>query len=54
MKPFYHLIHQPDGSLVDWGRNATVNGVRGYGGARWYSGEAAEVMKLVLKYMGKR
>lgn len=44
----------PDGSVIDWGRHATVNGVRGNGGARIYRGEAAEVMKLVLKYMGQK
>lgn len=50
MKAINLLQRQPDGSFVDWGRNATVAGVRGEGGAVWYRGEAAEVMHLVLKH----
>jgi hypothetical protein len=50
MKPLTLLQLLPDGEFIDWGRNVTVNGVRGYGGARHYSGEAAEVMELVLKH----
>lgn len=46
----HRLIPQPDGSFIDWGRNATINGVRGEGPAKHYSGEAAEVMRLVLQY----
>jgi len=48
MKIFLQLL--PNGDVCDWGRHATVNGERGYGGARYYSGEAAKVMRLVLKY----
>jgi len=44
----------PDGTFIDWGRNATVNGKRGTGGAVHYSGEAAKVMELVLKYTEKK
>ncbi|WP_169331898.1 hypothetical protein [Zavarzinella formosa] len=44
------LVPQPDGSFIDWGRNATINGVRGEGPAFCYYGEAAEVMRLVLKH----
>lgn len=50
MKPLTLLHRLPDGSFMDWGRNATVNGVRGEGGAVVYRGEAAEVMRLVLRY----
>ena len=53
-KPFagttVFLQRWPDGTFVDWGRHATVRGVRGQGPARWYKGEAAEVMALVLKH----
>lgn len=48
------LQRMPDGSLIDWGRHVTVNGKRGHGGARVYMGEAAEVMKLVIKHSGGR
>lgn len=48
----YFLIELPDGSLIEYGRHAVVNGKRGTGPARHYSGEAAEVMKLVLRYSG--
>ncbi len=44
------LQRLPDGSFIDWGRNGTVNGVRGEGEAVVYSGEAAKVMELGLKY----
>jgi hypothetical protein len=44
------LQRQPSGSFVDWGRHASVNSVRGEGPALWYTGEAAEVLALVLKY----
>ena len=44
------LQRQPDGTLIDWGRHATVSGVRGEGPARWFTGEAAEVMALVLRH----
>jgi hypothetical protein len=48
-----HLLQrQPDGNFIDWGRHATVNGVRGHGGARYYTGEAARVLALVLKHSG--
>lgn len=46
METFLQVL--PDGTLMDWGRYATVNGRRGTGGAVRYCGEAAEVMKLVL------
>ena len=44
------LQRQPDGTLVDWGRHATVGGIRGEGPARWFTGEAARVMALVLRH----
>jgi len=40
----------PDGTFMYWGRHWRSFGVEGYGPAYWYKGEAAEVMKLVLKY----
>ncbi len=46
------LHRQPDGTFVDWGRHAHTGGVRGEGGARWYQGEAARVMALVLEHSG--
>ncbi|WP_193619494.1 hypothetical protein [Fimbriiglobus ruber] len=49
----HRLIPQPDGSFIDWGRNATINGVRGFGPARYYGGEAAEVLRVLLRYSGK-
>ncbi|WP_238603033.1 hypothetical protein [Fimbriiglobus ruber] len=49
----HFLIPQPDGSFIDWGRNATINGVRGFGPARYYGGEAAEVLRVLLRYSGK-
>lgn len=48
------LQRQPDGTFVDWGRNVTVNGQRGEGMARWYCGEAARVMALVVKHSEKK
>lgn len=42
-----------DGSFIERGRNASINGVRGDGGARHYSGEAARVLALVLKHPRK-
>jgi hypothetical protein len=50
MKQVNLLQRLPDGTFLDWGRNATVNGVRGEGGAVWYRGEAAEVMRVLLKH----
>ncbi len=44
------LHRQPDGTLIDWGRNWRIFGRQGVGGARWYSGEALELMNLVLKH----
>lgn len=44
------LQRQPDGSFVDWGRH----GPGGTGPARWYRGEAAEVLALVLRYTEAR
>lgn len=46
------LHRQSDGSFINWGRNATINGHRGEGGALWYRGEDAKIMQLVIKYMG--
>lgn len=41
----------PNGDVVDWGRHTIIDGVRcGSGPARYYTGEAAKVMRLVLKY----
>lgn len=34
-------------AYIKWGRNATINGQRGEGGAMVYMGEAYEVMKLL-------
>lgn len=48
------LQRQPDGSFIDWGRSVTVKGDRGEGPARWYIGEAAKVMALVLESGKKR
>lgn len=45
------LAPQPDGSFVDWGRHWGLPG--SCGPVRLYIGEAAEVMKLVLKHMEK-
>ena len=39
--------------MIDWGRHAKVNGMRGTGGAVMYVGEAAEVMRLVCNSMRK-
>lgn len=50
----YLLQRQPDGCLIDWGRHATVAGVRGQGGARHYSGEHAEILLLLCKYAKPR
>lgn len=49
----HFLTELPDGSLMDYGRHAVVNGVRGTGPVRCYSGEAAEVMSLVLAHTGR-
>ncbi len=54
MKRRIFLQRQPDGTFIDWGRSVTVKGERGEGPARWYSGEAARVMALVLKHEKKR
>ena len=47
----HRLIPQADGALIDWGRHATINGVRGVGSPKYYSGEDAEVLRLVIKHM---
>jgi hypothetical protein len=44
------LQQQANGDVINWGRHATVNGQRGEGGASWYRGEAARIMRLVLKH----
>lgn len=54
MKRRIFLQRQHDGSFIDWGRHGTVKGERGEGPARWYSGEAARVMELVVKHEKKR
>ena len=46
------LIRQSDGSLIDWGRNATIDGVRGEGPARCYVGEDAEVLRYSMHAIG--
>ena len=52
------ILHRlPNGDFIDYGRHwrgMTVNGVpvSGEGPALHYSGEAAEVMRLVLQHMG--
>ena len=50
MKQINQLQRQPGGGLIDWGRHATVKGKRGEGGALYYTGEAAEVMQILLKH----
>ena len=47
-----------DGTFIDWGRHwrgMSVDGKRldGDGAARYYAGEAAEVMELILKHERK-
>jgi hypothetical protein len=42
-----HLHRQPDGSFVDWGRH----GPGREGPALHYTGEAAEVLRLVLAHV---
>lgn len=54
MKMNRYLMRQPNGEFIDWGRHATVNGVRGVGAAVYYRGEAAKVMALVLKYTERK
>ena len=54
MKKINMLQRQPCGGLIDWGREATVKGQRGEGGARYYTGEAANIMQVVLKYWGMK
>ena len=46
------LERLPDGSFINWGRHWRTYGIEGAGPAYHYSGEAAEVLKLVLKYSG--
>lgn len=49
MKTYLYL--SPSGEVFDFGRHTVIDGKRvGYGPAVCYSGEAAEVMRLVLKY----
>ncbi len=43
----------PDGTYMYWGRHSRNYGIEGAGPAYWYSGEAAEVLRLVLKYSNK-
>lgn len=45
-----HLEPQPDGSFINWGRHWRSRGIPGEGPARWYTGEAAEVLRLVLQH----
>jgi hypothetical protein len=40
----------PGGDLIDWGRHWRLFGKRGEGPALYYTGEAAEVLRLVLKH----
>ena len=54
MKKINMLQRQPCGGLIDWGREATVKGQRGEGGAVYYTGEDANIMQLVLKYWGMK
>lgn len=44
MKYTIMLARQPNGDFIDWGRHAKG----GVGSARYYGGEAAEVLRLVL------
>lgn len=44
------LHPQPDGSLIDWGRHWRRLGADGEGGAKHYTGEAAEVLRLVTQH----
>lgn len=50
---FIHLERQPDGSLMDWGRHGP-EGKRNPTSAKVYTGEAAEVMRLVIESMNRR
>lgn len=50
MSNLIEIVRYPDGTLTNFSRHHTINGKRGYGGLVIYVGEAAEVMKLVLKY----
>lgn len=45
-----YLHPLPNGDFIDYGRNWRRFGLEGYGPARVCMGEAAEVMRLVLKY----
>ena len=45
-----YLQPQPNGDVINWGRHAKVKGVRGQGGISVYMGEAARIMRLVLKH----
>lgn len=40
----------PNGDLINWGRHTRLPGLRFYGPAEYYTGEAAAIMRLVLKY----
>ena len=44
------LERLPDGNFIDWGRHWRSFGKQGEGAAKYYSGEAAEVLELLLKY----
>lgn len=41
-----YLQRQPNGDLIDWGRHRPAK----HGPTWHYTGEAAEVMRLVLKH----
>lgn len=43
-------LQRHDNCLIDWGREVTVDGVQGEGGARVFLGEDFEIMKLVLAH----
>lgn len=45
-----NLQRMDDGSYIDWGRNWRLFGKQGEGSAKYYSGEAAKVIDMVLKY----
>jgi hypothetical protein len=43
------LHRLPDGEFIDYGRHWRLFGKQGEGPARHYSGEAAEVMRILLE-----
>jgi hypothetical protein len=44
-----NLLRLPNGNFIDYGRNWRLFGKQGRGPALHYSGEAAEVMRLLVE-----